>query len=201
MLTTSHNGDASLKYILAVHHTTSTSMVDTDKRESGHRGEEKKMVMDSVKRNERHTITCSGRNAKEGWWMKRNNLNVEVEEIVRFSPYGHESDKDLVCEVVNFRQPHYSGNETCQMCNDSLVESKRLTCSTYKKKNICKRCRSSKSAFLHLPTRWVFKYCQGCCRFENIAFFEKHTASSCEDKQEQKRQWARKRRCRDKADK
>lgn len=97
---------------------------------------------------------------------------------------------------TNYPQKNYTGFETCQMCNGTLDTTTPTRQAAYKKKNICHNCRSHKQAFLHLPTRWVFKYCHGCSRFEHIAFFSSPSAGSCEERQSQKALWARQRRSR-----
>jgi hypothetical protein len=158
------------------------------------------------------SISITAMNSKQGWALSRSDggPNIECAQM-RYSPVvvtddaEHETDAMVQMggrrRCINYPQTHYTGFETCQMCNSTIGvggggRDTTTRQAAYKRKNICQACRSHKQAFLHLPTRWVFKYCHGCSRFENIAFFSSPSAGSCEERQRQKALWARQRRTR-----
>lgn len=143
---------------------------------------------------EDQTIEIGENNAKEAWWWGRKDGRSIMGEGIRYSPFTEQGRVfGIHMNVVNRFQPHYTGLETCQICEGMLDETRSVQAS-YKKRNLCKSCRSHTKAFLHRPSRWVFKYCKGCCRFEHISFFGSPFASSCEEKQVAKSQWAKDRR-------
>jgi hypothetical protein len=160
------------------------------------------------------SIAINAMNSKQGWALSRldGGPNLECAQM-RYSPVVTDTDTDTdtdtehdtdtdrrrrcVIHHINYPQKQYTGFETCQMCNSTFAGRAATTRqAAYKRKNICQACRSHKQAFLHLPTRWVFKYCHGFSRFENIAFFRSPSSGSCEERQSQKALWARQRRTR-----
>jgi hypothetical protein len=149
------------------------------------------------------SIDITAMNSKQGWFLTRSDGKSNIDVRLRYLP---EVDTSAT-QMINFPQAHYTGNETCQMCDMALggrggghggnaggTITKQMA---YKHKNLCTTCRSHKTTFMHMHIRWIFKYCKGCCRLEHISFFDRPDASSCEDKQQKKKKWAAERRSRE----
>jgi hypothetical protein len=118
-------------------------------------------------------------------------------ENMRYMPEVTEKGDETGTEIVLYNNPqrHYTDDCVCQMCNGQLDRDSSVH-SRYKKKNLCGDCRSHTSVFLHLQTRWVFKFCNGCSKVEHISQFETCSSSSCMESQMKRTHLAQKRRVR-----